>query len=96
MQPRKCVETIYRLPHWGKEIVHPSGKLGDMVHHRHRHGFQNFAESSAGDCGGCYPDRRGYVDRQGRRLKIEYGTKEPFGFGYMGRGLASLGCALLY
>ena len=35
--PLKCVETIYRLPQVGKEIVHPVGKPSDKVHHQHHH-----------------------------------------------------------
>jgi len=49
----KCVETIDRLPHEGKDIVRSSGKLETRVHHRDRHRLSNFAESAASDRGRC-------------------------------------------
>ena len=47
--PSKCVETIDRLPHEGKDIVRSSGKPETRVHNRDRHGFGHPSEPAASD-----------------------------------------------
>ena len=59
--PPKCVETIYRLPQVGKDIVQTSGKLLDIKHHQHhhrdRHRLSNPAKFAEGDSRSCDHNR---------------------------------------
>ena len=59
----KCVETIDRLPHEGKDIVRSSGKPGIRVHHRDRHGFGHHSEPSPRNRRGRNYHRCGHVRR---------------------------------
>lgn len=52
----KCVETIDRLPHVGKEIVHPLEKSGTRVHHWDRYRLGHTSESAPGDRRCLNPD----------------------------------------
>ena len=69
----KCVETIYRLPHAGKEIVHPLEKSGIGVHHRYGHGVRNSAEPAPSNRGSCHPHRCGHVHRAWRQVAVRPG-----------------------
>jgi len=59
----KCVETIDRLPHEGKDIVRSSGKLEKRVHHRNGYRLGNPSESSARDRGRSHHNRCSHVRR---------------------------------
>ena len=63
--PPKCVETIDCLPYEGKEIVHPSRKLEDKVHHRYGHRVRNSPKSATSNCSSFDPDRGRDEHRQG-------------------------------
>jgi hypothetical protein len=59
----KCVETIDRLPHEGKDIVRSSGKLETRVHHRHGYRLGNPPEPAEGHRGRSHHNRCGHVRR---------------------------------
>ena len=72
----KCVETIDRLPHEGKDIVRSSRKLETRVHHWHGYRFCNHPESSARDRGCSHHNRRSHVRREEFRLISELQSQE--------------------
>jgi len=59
----KCVETIDRLPHEGKDIVRSSGKPEKRVHHWDRHGFGHTPEPATSNRGSRNHNRSGNVRR---------------------------------
>ncbi len=59
----KRVETIDRLPHEGKDIVHSSRKLETRVHHWNRHRLGNNPEPSPGHRGRLDHNRCSHVRR---------------------------------
>ncbi len=61
--PSKRVETIDRLPHEGKDIVHSSRKLETRVHHRNGYWLGNPAKSPESHRGCGNHNLRGHVRR---------------------------------
>ena len=66
----KCVETIYRPPHEGEEIVRHSGKPEKQLHNRYGYGFRYTTESSPRDSRGLHPNRCGNEHRSGQGLTV--------------------------
>ena len=57
----KCVETIDRLPHEGKDIVRSSGKLETRVHHRNGYRLGYTAKFAASNRGSGHHNRCSHV-----------------------------------
>ena len=61
--PSKCVETIDRLPHEGKDIVRSSRKLETRVHHRDGYRLGNPPEPAPGHRGRSHHNWCSHVRR---------------------------------
>ena len=70
----KCVETIDRLPHEGKDIVRSSGKLETRVHHRNGYRLGNPPEPAPGHRGRRHHNRCGHVRRSQELTPVQPGV----------------------
>ena len=77
----KCVETIDRLPHEGKDIVRSSGKLETRVHHRYGYRLGYPPEPASSNRCSRHHNRCGHVRRSQELTPITSGIAETQGRG---------------